>query len=131
MKKIFSLQIITPSHIVFEGNIQKLFLRSSTGELEVLAHHENMIISTVPAVTRFFDEEGKEKKLFVSSAIVQIFNGSVKVCTDAAEFPDQIDFQRAEEAQQRAIDYLKHAESYEKEIYSLSLVRAVERLKLK
>ena len=131
MGKVFSLQINTPSHVKFEGSVQKLFLRSASGELEILAHHENMIISTVPAVTRFVQEDGEEKKMFVSSSIVQIVNGSVKIFTDAAEFPDKIDFNRAEAARERAIERLKDAESYEKEIYYSSLVRAEERLKLK
>lgn len=131
MEKAFSLQIITPSDVIYEGNIQKLFLKDINGELEILANHENMIISTIPYATKFITEDNETKELFVSSAIVKIVNGEVTICTDAAEFPDQIDFERAEAAKKRAEQRINDAEKYEKEIYRLALQRAIERLKLK
>jgi F-type H+-transporting ATPase subunit epsilon len=131
MKDMFSLQIVTPSHSVFDGDIKKVFLKNSDGELEILANHENMIISTVPAVVTFIDSENVEKKLFVSASIVQVGNGEVVICTDAAEFPENIDFERAEKARKCAEDRIKNAQGYEKEMLKLSLTRALERLKLK
>lgn len=129
MGKSFSLQIITPSDVIYEGNIQKLFLKDIDGELEILANHENMVISTIPYATKFITEDNETKELFVSSAIVKIVNGQVTMCTDAAEFPDQIDFERAEAAKKRAEQRINDAEKYEKEIYRLALQRAIERLK--
>ena len=131
MGKTFALKIVTPSHDVYDGNAEKIFLKNSSGELEILANHENMITSTVPYITRFLDDKGTEQKLFISSAIVYVSDGNVTVCTDAAEFPEDIDSDRAEKAKDRAEEKLKNAEDYERKIYNLALARAVERLKLK
>lgn len=130
MGKTFALKIITPSHDVYNGDVEKLFLKNVYGEFEILANHENMITSTIPYITKFLDSDGKEEKLFVSSAIVYIYQGNVTICTDAAEFPEDIDFERAKKAKIRAEERLKKAEEYDKQRYSLSLMRAIERLKL-
>ena len=66
-----------------------------------------MITSTVPYITRFLDDKGTEQKLFISSAIVYVSDGNVTVCTDAAEFPEDIDFDRAEKAKDREKKNLK------------------------
>ncbi|MBE6071229.1 MAG: ATP synthase F1 subunit epsilon [Clostridium butyricum] len=131
MGKTFALKIVTPSHDVYNGNIEKLFLKNTSGELEVLANHEDMITSTVPYIMKFLDSDGEEQRLFVSSAIVYVYQGNVTICTDAAEFPEDIDFERAEKAKSRAEERLQNAEEYDKQRYTLSLARAIERLKLK
>ena len=131
MGKTFALKIVTPSHDVYNGKAEKLFLKNASGELEILAGHENMITNTIPYVTRFFDDQGKEQKLFVSSSVVYVSDGTVTICTDAAEFPEDIDFERAEKAKDRASEKLKNAKDYEKTIYDLALARAIERLKLR
>jgi len=130
MEKVFSLQIVTPDHTVFEGKVQKIFLKNVDGNFEIMAHHEKIVTSTIPAITKFVDENGNEKELFLSSSIVQVVEDKVTICADAAEFPEDIDFKRANESKKRSIEKLKNADRFEKEIIKRSLLRAEERLKL-
>ena len=58
MANSFLLRIATPSHDVYAGLVQRVFLKNKDGEFEVLANHENMITSTVPNIARFVDEKG-------------------------------------------------------------------------
>ena len=51
MANTFLLKIITPSHEVFNGEVQKVFLRNSDGSFEILANHE--IISIISCGTDF------------------------------------------------------------------------------
>lgn len=131
MANNFLLKIVTPSHNVYEGNVEKVFLKSIDGEFEVLANHENMITSTIPNITKFVDEKGEEKELFISTAIVNIVKGQVIICSDAAEFAEDIDFKRAEEAKKRAEEKIMSPDIFDKERVKLSLLRANERLKLR
>ena len=131
MANNFLLKIVTPSHNVYEGNVEKVFLKNIDGEFEVLANHENMITSTIPNVTKFVDEKGEEKELFISTAIVNIVKGQVIICSDAAEFAEDIDFKRAEEAKKRAEEKIMSPDIFDKERVKLSLLRANERLKLR
>lgn len=131
MANTFLLKIVTPSHDVYNGDIQKLFLKNSEGELEILANHENMIMSTVPYVSSFIDSNGDKKELFISTSIVKVSKNEVVICSDAAEFAEHIDFERAEAAKKRAEERLKSPDIYDRELDKLSYLRAVERLKLK
>lgn len=131
MANTFLLKIVTPSHDVYNGDIQKLFLKNSEGELEILANHENMIMSTVPYVSSFIDSNGDKKELFISTSIVKVSKNEVVICSDAAEFAEDIDFERAEAAKKRAEERLKSPDIYDRELDKLSYLRAVERLKLK
>lgn len=131
MANTFLLRIVTPSHVVYTGDVQKILLRSSDGQFEILANHERMITSTVPYVSTFVDKDGNKKELFISTSVVKVASDEVVICSDAAEFEDEIDFKRAEAAKNRAEERLKSQEIYDIELEKLALLRAVERLKLK
>ncbi|MBE6062240.1 MAG: ATP synthase F1 subunit epsilon [Clostridium butyricum] len=131
MANTFLLRIVTPSHDVYNGDVQKVFLKNADGELEILANHERMIMSTVPHVSSFIDEKGNKIELFISTSIVKVSGDEVVICSDAAEFAEDIDFERAEAAKVRAQERLKSPDIYDKDLDKLSYLRAVERLKLK
>ena len=92
MANTFLLRIVTPSHVVYTGDVQKILLRSSDGQFEILANHERMITSTVPYVSTFVDKDGNKKELFISTSVVKVASDEVVICSDAAEFEDEIDF---------------------------------------
>lgn len=131
MASTFLLKIITPNKDVYEGQVEKVFLKNDDGELEVLANHENMITTTIPSVTKFIDGQGAIKELFISTAVVNVTSDGMTICSDAAEFPEEIDFIRAEKAKKRAEEKLKEPDKYDKIRDQLSLLRACERLKLR
>ena len=131
MANSFLLRIVTPSHDVYEGLVQRVFLKNYDGEFEVLANHENMITSTVPNIARFVDDKGETHRLFISTAIVNVVKGEVIICSDAAEFAEDIDFDRAEAAKKRAEEKIMSPDIFDKERVKLALLRANERLKLK
>lgn len=131
MASTFLLKITTPNKDVYEGQVEKVFLKNDYGELEVLANHENMITTTIPSVTKFIDYQGVTKELFISTAVVNVTKDVMTICSDAAEFPEEIDFVRAEKAKERAAEKLKEPDKYDKVRDQLSLLRACERLKLR
>lgn len=131
MASTFLLKIITPNKDVYEGQVEKVFLKNDDGDLEVLANHENMITTTIPSVTKFIDDKGSARELFISTAVVNVTKDGMTICSDAAEFPEEIDFIRAEKAKKRAEEKLKEPEKYDKIRDQLSLLRACERLKLR
>lgn len=90
-----------------------------------------MITSTIPSVTKFIDGQGVTKELFISTAVVNVTKNVMTICSDAAEFPEEIDFIRAEKAKERAAEKLKEPDKYDKVRDQLSILRACERLKLR
>jgi F-type H+-transporting ATPase subunit epsilon len=131
MANTFLLKIITPGHDVYNGEVEKITLKSVDGEFQILAHHQNMLASTVPCIATFKDAKGNDEELFISKSIVQINNNEVTISSDAAEFEEDIDEARAEEALSRAENRLKESGVYNKQRAESALLRAKERLKLK
>jgi len=43
MAATFSLKILNPKHVVFEGNVNSVFLPGDAGEFELLAYHVPII----------------------------------------------------------------------------------------
>lgn len=131
MAKTFLLTVTTPSRDVYSGEVEKVFLKSADGNFEVLANHENMISSTVPCIARFIDAKGAEDELFISVSIVHISENKMTICSDAAEFEEDIDEERANEAMHRAKKRLESVDRYNKDRAESALFRATQRLKLK
>ncbi|WP_238917885.1 ATP synthase F1 subunit epsilon [Clostridium sp. YIM B02555] len=131
MANTFLLKIITPSREVYSGDVEKISLKSVDGGFQVFANHGNMIASTVPCIAFFKDAKGNDEELFISKAIVQINNNEMLISSDAAEFEEDIDEVRAQEAMERAEKRLKDIGTYNKQRAESALLRAKERLKLK
>ena len=96
MAKTFKVKILTPSKVVVEGEIEKVFTRTSNGQLEFLAGHAPIIVSTVPCVTILHDSEGNTREIFTSKGVISISKNELTFCCDAAEFAEEIDLARAE-----------------------------------
>ena len=131
MANTFLLTVTTPSHEVYNGEVEKVFLKNTDGDFEILANHENMIASTVPCIAKFKDAKGVDNELFISASIVHISENTMTICSDAAEFEEDIDEQRANEAMHRAKKRLEEADKYNKFRAESALHRATQRLKLK
>ena len=131
MANTFLLKIVTPSHEVYNGEVEKVLLKASDGEFEVLANHANLISSTIPCIAKFKDADGNDNELFISRSLVQVSNNEMTISSDAAESREEIDEARAEEAMRRAEDRLKDPDRYNKHRAELALLRAKHRLMLK
>ena len=131
MASTFLLKIITPDHEVYNGEVEKVFLKNTDGSFEILANHENMIVSTIPCIAKFKDSKGIEDELFISTSIVEIAENKMTICSDAAEFEVDIDKKRAEEAMIRAKKRLEEAGKFNKDRAESAFLRAKQRLILK
>ena len=83
--KEFKFVISTPEGNLYEGNIVKISLRGTEGDLAVMANHTPFITSVKPCRCRMELEDGTEKVfeverglLSVSSEIVTLMSGSAK-----------------------------------------------------
>ncbi|WP_297422903.1 ATP synthase F1 subunit epsilon [Clostridium sp.] len=131
MANTFLLKIITPDREVYNGEIEKITLKTADGEFQVLANHADMISSTIPHIAKFIDDKGVEHEIFISKALTQVSNNEMIIGSDAAEFEEDIDEARAEQARERAESRLREAGLYNKERAEAALLRAKQRLLLK
>lgn len=128
--KEFMLKILTPEKSFFTGKVTKVITEDKSGSIGILGGHEPMVGMLVPSVTTFVTEEG-EKKAFISQGILKVDSDSVSLLCDAAEWPEDIDFSRAEKAKERAEKRLKEKDNNLDVLRAeIALKRSLTRLKL-
>lgn len=97
----FSLKIITPERVFFEGDVDMVEMNTTEGEIGVYRNHIPMTLIVSPGVLTI--TQGSEKKqAALHSGFVQILQDSVTILAEVVEWPDEIDEKRAEAARERA-----------------------------
>lgn len=131
MAKTFYLEIDTPTRQFFADAVQRVVLKTPMGEVGVLPGHIPMVIavSVGPVKIR---QNGKWRIAFLSEGFMEVTQERAVIMTDNAEWPEEIDENRAKEAKLRAEERLHRQISKVEYIRSqAALSRAMERLKIK
>lgn len=107
-EKTFQLEVITPERCAVEGAMTALQVEASDGRLGILARHAPLISALSAGPLRCRDAKGEETLLAAGDGFVEVAGGTVKVLCDFAEFPPEIDVERARKAYARAKERLSH-----------------------
>lgn len=105
-EKYFSLEIISPERTFYKGDVSFLELTTSEGEVGIYKNHIPMTNVIVPGIVTIHEADGV-KEAAVHSGFMVILQDSVKIMAEVAEWPDEIDENRANEAKIRAERRLK------------------------
>ena len=97
----FSVKIITPERVFFEGSATLLEFRSGEGQIGVLKGHVPTVCIIEPGVLHIHNGS-EERKAAVHNGFAQIMQDHVSVLAEIAEWPEEIDLNRAKEAKIRA-----------------------------
>lgn len=128
--KTFNLRIISPTRIFFDGNVNMVEMKTTEGEIGVLAGHIPLTAILEPGILRIKQEE-TVKEAALHDGFVEIQKTRVTVLAESCEWPDEIDVTRAKEAKERAERRIK---SGKKEVdmlrAELALKKAITRLNL-
>jgi len=97
----FILQIRSPDRVFYEGEVKMVEMVTSEGEIGVLKGHIPMTNILKPGIINIIQEDG-EKQAALHEGFVEILQEKVTVLAEVAEWPDEIDLNRANEAKIRA-----------------------------
>ena len=130
--KLIILKVITPVEVLFEGEVKSFIVktRGEVGEFAVLADHMPMTaaVGNGTLVINLPDETVKRTTLFTGYCVVH--NNNAVIIVEAGERPEEIDFERAEEAKKRAEERLRGGEGIDKNRAEQALYRSIARLEL-
>lgn len=126
----FNLKIITLDEVFFQGKAETLTVRGVDGEFQILPRHTDFMAVVMPDDIRFMTAEG-ERHAFISRGILRVMDGNVTIMVNTAEWPEDIDIERAEEAEKRARRQLAASKNANIDIAKagLALMRAMGRQK--
>jgi F-type H+-transporting ATPase subunit epsilon len=98
----FASTLVTPEHVVLEGEVEAVLLRTDVGEATFLAGHTPLIGAIVPGLVRFQHEDGTVERVAVHGGFVHVRHEGVTVLAPVAEREQDIDVERARRALQAA-----------------------------
>ena len=99
--KTFRLLVSTPDRVFYNDDVTMVELSTTEGEIGVYAEHIPLTSVLVPCVMNIH-VDGDVKKAAVHGGIVEILQDKVTVLAEIAEWPEEIDVNRANEAKIRA-----------------------------
>ena len=131
MADLFKLHVITPERRFYDGEASMVELTTTEGDIGVYRNHIPRTAIVAPGVLKIH-EEGEVKEAALISGFIEILPERITIMAEVAEWPDEIDANRAEEARIRAERRLKE-ESGEIDTMraELALRRALVRLSLR
>jgi len=101
MAGTLTLRVITPERIALDMQVQSVRVPCVDGQLGILPRHAPMVAALDTGILRF-REEGREARLFIAGGFAEVRGDTVRIVTEAGEKPEEIDEERAREAEQRA-----------------------------
>ena len=122
MADLFKLQIITPEREFYEGEASMVELTTTEGEIGVYREHIPMTAIVAPGVLKIH-EAGGIKEAALMSGFLEILPEKIVIMAEVAEWPEEIDLNRAQEAKVRAERRLKEQSG------EIDIVRAETALK--
>lgn len=122
--------IVTQERTVFSGMVDSVNLPGSEGRFGVLPNH-TALLTTLGFGEVIVRSHGEEEYFAIGGGFVDVQPDHVTVLADSAEYAEEIDVNRAEEARQRAEKFMSEGVPDDPERYAqirASLMRAQIRL---
>lgn len=117
------VEVVTAERELYNGEANLVSAPGTEGRMGILPRHAALLTTLAPGALRI-ELNGAEEPLFVSGGFLEVSNDSVTVLADTAEYAEEIDEARAEEARRRAEERLQNVQS---EMDRVELQAALER----
>ena len=106
----FTLKIITPERIFYEGPVSMVEFNTTEGAIGIYKGHIPMTVMIKPGILTITTEEGR-REAALHAGFVEILQDKVTVLAEVVEWPEEIDENRAKAALERAEERIKRHES--------------------
>ena len=108
---LFDLKIITPDRVFYSGKASFLELNTVEGEIGIYKNHIPMTSVLEPGIATITEEGGNKKEAALHTGFMEILGDRITILAEIAEWPDEIDRNRAQEAKIRAERRLQNDKS--------------------
>jgi len=123
------LKVITHEKVIYENDIDELYVKSKDGELGILKDHLPLICALDIGVTEAVTN-GKCECIATIGGILQFSNNQATILSDNAELDCDIDVARARQAKERAEQRLRAKDdNIDMTRAQIALSKAIARIK--
>ncbi|MGN0642405.1 MAG: ATP synthase F1 subunit epsilon [Huintestinicola sp.] len=125
----FELTVITPEKTFFDGTTTQIIVRTTEGDIGILANHTSLVASLPSGPLKVMTEDGTYRVAAVSSGLIKVGGNKVHIFADAVEWADEIDIEWAERSKQDAQQRLEAKKSErDLDLAEMKLKRAMNRI---
>ncbi|NWF82309.1 MAG: ATP synthase F1 subunit epsilon [Bryobacteraceae bacterium] len=108
MAGLLELEVATPERYLLKEKVVAVDVPAANGMLGILPEHAPLISELGCGSLKFSTETGQSRVLSICGGYVEVASNHVRVLAARAEYADEIDVKRAEEALKRANERLLH-----------------------
>ena len=122
----FPLHIVTPGGQAYDGMAQKLFCRTITGDVAILARHCDYLTAVGMGEARVTAEDGTVRRAACIGGMLSVAGGRVRLMANTFEWAEDIDAARAEASEAQARRQLEQTDlsARDRELAAAKLRRA-------
>lgn len=125
----FSLKVTTPEKIFFDGETTQIIVRTTEGDIGILANHTSLVADLPSGPLKIRQEDGSWKIAAISTGLLKVGGNKVSILANAVEWADEIDLDWAKRSEEDARRRLAEKTSrYELDRAELKLQRALNRI---
>jgi F-type H+-transporting ATPase subunit epsilon len=111
----FTLKIVTPDGLIYDGEAEKLVVRTTGGDICILARHLDYVAPLGMGMATV-EANGKRRNAACIGGMVSVKGGEVTLVPTTFEWADKIDLTRAEASYAKADKVLKNSNASNTEI---------------
>ena len=97
----FDLKIVTPDGLEYQGKAEEVIVRSTSGDIGILAGHVNCV-APLGMGRATFVIDGHKRYAACIGGMLSVVDGKVTLVPTTFEWEDEIDMDRAAKAEERA-----------------------------
>ena len=126
----FHLKVLTAERSFFEGDVERLIVRTTEGDVGILPRHINYVAALgIGGMT--ITQDGSNRLAAVSGGFVEVSPEGTTVLARTCEWADEIDVTRARAAEERAKHLLESKENAkQQEVAEIRLKKAVNSIRV-
>ncbi len=126
-----TFELVSPERLLLKKEVEELTAPGSEGEFGILPGHRPFITLLKCGEVRY-TISGEDSTVVVGGGFAEIADDAVKIMAETAEFPHEIDVERAQKAKSVAEDKIKELDRVKDEeefaLFQAKLERAVCRI---
>ena len=125
----FNLQIVTPDKLFYNEDVDMLVVRTTEGDVGILKGHIDSVASLDIGIIKI-KKDGVFKEATIAGGFIQVDKEKTTILTEAAEWPVEIDVERAKKAKELAESIINRKLSdREMDMAEVRLKKALNRIR--
>lgn len=105
----YELQVVSVDGLEFDGEVQRVTLRTIDGDVAILARHTNYCTAVGMGTVKVILPDNTERRAACIGGMISVMNGKCRILPTTWEWSSEIDVERAERARDRAKEKLADA----------------------